>query len=187
MRNTAPTDAAQLEALETREWLDSLDDVLKHGGPARVGTLAARARHPRPEVRRAAAVHGQHALHQHHPRGRAGAVSRRSRDRAPHQEPRPLERHGDGGARQQGRRRHRRPHLDVSLRRPRCTRSASTTSSAAATTATTATMVYFQGHASPGIYARAFLEGRLTRRAARELPPRARNRAAACRPIRIRG
>ena len=37
MRNTAPTDAAQLEALETREWLDSLDDVLKHGGPARVG------------------------------------------------------------------------------------------------------------------------------------------------------
>src|ERR671918_638072 len=39
MRNTAPTDAAQLEALETREWLESLDDVLKHGGPARVGTL----------------------------------------------------------------------------------------------------------------------------------------------------
>ena len=39
MRNTAPTDAAQLEALETREWLDSLEDVLKHGGPARVGTL----------------------------------------------------------------------------------------------------------------------------------------------------
>ena len=39
MRNTAPTDAAQLEALETREWLDSLADVLKQGGPARVGTL----------------------------------------------------------------------------------------------------------------------------------------------------
>src|SRR6188508_896398 len=39
MRNTAPIDAAQLQALETREWLDSLDDVLKHGGPARVGSL----------------------------------------------------------------------------------------------------------------------------------------------------
>ena len=39
MRNTAPPDAAQLEALETREWLDSLDDVMKHGGPARVGSL----------------------------------------------------------------------------------------------------------------------------------------------------
>jgi pyruvate dehydrogenase E1 component len=39
MRNTAPTDAAQLEALETQEWLQSLDDVLRHGGPARVGRL----------------------------------------------------------------------------------------------------------------------------------------------------
>src|SRR4029453_17797788 len=39
MRNTAPTDEAQLEALETREWLDSLDDVLRHGGSARVGRL----------------------------------------------------------------------------------------------------------------------------------------------------
>ncbi len=31
--------------------------------------------------------------------------------------------------------------------------------------------VYFQGHAAPGIYARAFLEGRLERGAARQLPP----------------
>ena len=55
----------------------------------------------------------------------------------------------------------------------RCTRSASTTSSAAARTAAKATSIYFQGHASPGIYARAFLEGRITRAAARKLPPRA--------------
>src|SRR4026209_2069216 len=39
MRNTAPKDAAELEALETREWLESLDDVLKSGGPARVSRL----------------------------------------------------------------------------------------------------------------------------------------------------
>ena len=38
--------------------------------------------------------------------------------------------------------------------------------------------VYFQGHATPGVYARAFLEGRLSRGAARQLPPRARARAA---------
>ena len=31
--------------------------------------------------------------------------------------------------------------------------------------------VYFQGHAAPGIYARAFLEGRLDRGPARPLPP----------------
>jgi len=39
MRNTAPKDAAELEALETREWLESLDYVLQSGGPARVGRL----------------------------------------------------------------------------------------------------------------------------------------------------
>ena len=39
MRNTAPPDAAELESLETREWLESLDYVLKSGGPARVGRL----------------------------------------------------------------------------------------------------------------------------------------------------
>ena len=39
MRNTAPKDAAELEAIETREWLESLDYVLQSGGPARVDRL----------------------------------------------------------------------------------------------------------------------------------------------------
>src|SRR6187401_2864583 len=39
MRNTAPKDAAELEAVETREWLESLDYVLQSGGPARVSRL----------------------------------------------------------------------------------------------------------------------------------------------------
>src|SRR5690348_16917981 len=39
MRNTAPKDATEIEALETREWLDSLDYVLQSGGPARVSKL----------------------------------------------------------------------------------------------------------------------------------------------------
>src|ERR1041384_5482526 len=48
MRNTAPKDAAELEALETREWLESLDYVLQSGGPARVGRLLPdRADHAR--------------------------------------------------------------------------------------------------------------------------------------------
>ena len=37
--------------------------------------------------------------------------------------------------------------------------------------------IYFQGHSSPGVYARAFLEGRLQRRAGEELPPRIARRA----------
>ena len=39
MRNTAPTDAIDIEALETREWLESLDYVLQSGGPQRVSQL----------------------------------------------------------------------------------------------------------------------------------------------------
>jgi pyruvate dehydrogenase E1 component len=39
MRNTAPKDAAEIEAIETREWLESLDYVLQSGGPTRVNAL----------------------------------------------------------------------------------------------------------------------------------------------------
>ena len=39
MRNTAPKDAAELEALETREWLESLEYVLQSSGPGRVSQL----------------------------------------------------------------------------------------------------------------------------------------------------
>ena len=35
MRHIAPKDAAELDATETREWLDSLDYVLQSGGPAK--------------------------------------------------------------------------------------------------------------------------------------------------------
>ncbi len=68
-----------------------------------------------------------------------------------------------------------------SPRRPRCTRSASTTSSAGRIIADGGDLVYFQGHASPGIYARAFLEGRLSAAAPGEFPPRTGRRAAGCR------
>ncbi len=39
MRYIAPKDAADLDATETREWLDSLDYVLQSGGPAKVARL----------------------------------------------------------------------------------------------------------------------------------------------------
>ena len=47
-------------------------------------------------------------------------------------------------------------------------------------------LVYIQGHSSPGIYARAFLEGRICRGAAEELPPGGR-RGRASAPTRTRG
>jgi pyruvate dehydrogenase E1 component len=39
VRYIAPKDAAELDATETREWLDSLDYVLQSGGPAKVTRL----------------------------------------------------------------------------------------------------------------------------------------------------
>ena len=39
MRHTAPKDAAELDATEIREWLDSLDYVLQNGGPVKVARL----------------------------------------------------------------------------------------------------------------------------------------------------
>src|SRR5512132_3397689 len=39
MRHIAPKDAAELDAVETREWLDSLDYVLQSGGPVKVQRL----------------------------------------------------------------------------------------------------------------------------------------------------
>jgi pyruvate dehydrogenase E1 component len=39
MRNLAPKNSPELDAIETREWLDSLDYVLQSGGPAKVAQL----------------------------------------------------------------------------------------------------------------------------------------------------
>ena len=140
MKNLAPTDAAALEAVETREWLESLDYVLAAGrqGPRRAAArCAARARAP---VRRQGAVHvRRRPTSTRFRRHEQVPYPGRPRDRAPHQEPRPLERARDGRAREPRVGRHRRPHLDVSRRRRRSTRSASIISSAARTPAATRT------------------------------------------------
>ena len=53
--------------------------------------------------------------------------------------------------------------------------------------AATRDLIYFQGHASPGIYARAFLEGRLTETAPAATSATSCGTAAACRRTRTRG
>ena len=45
MRNPAPKDAAELEALEQREWRESLDYVIQQGDRGRVQRLLATLRH----------------------------------------------------------------------------------------------------------------------------------------------
>ena len=39
MRHISPKEAAELDTVETREWLDSLDYVLQSGGPVKVARL----------------------------------------------------------------------------------------------------------------------------------------------------
>ena len=174
MKNVAPRDTSELEALEQREWLESLDYVIQQGDRGRVQRLLAALRHRARTSRRGAAVHGGDGLRQHAPvRGR-DAASRQPGDRAADQEPRALERDGDGRARQPRVRRHRRPHLDLRLGRHALRSRRSIISSAARTQDSDGDLVYFQGHASPGIYARAFLEGRLSVEKLQQLPPGAR-------------
>ncbi len=66
MKNLSPTEIAALEAVETREWLESLDYVLHQGDKGRTVRLLEALEGAREGVRRAAAVCGKHAVHQHH-------------------------------------------------------------------------------------------------------------------------
>ena len=107
--------APDVDAEETREWLDSLESVLQHDGADRARFLLDRAEAQGGHQRRRDPVHRQHAVHQHHPRQPSAGLSRQPRARAAHQEPGPLERDGDGRPRQQDRRHPRRPHRHLRL------------------------------------------------------------------------
>lgn len=161
MRNTAPTDAAELEALETREWLESLDYVLQHGGPARVGRLL-----------RELGIHARQAgvklpftantpyINTIHPN-----------EEVPYPGSREIERRIKSLVRWNA--------MAMVVRANRLEDGIGGHISTFASSATLyevgfnhffrgrdggqeGDLVYFQGHGSPGIYARAFLEGRLS-------------------------
>ncbi len=162
MRNTAPTDAAQLEALETREWLDSLDDVLRHGGSARVGRLL-----------RDLGIQAQ----------RSGAKLPFTANTPYINTIHPSEEVPYPGSREVERRIKSLVRWNAMAMVVRANRSEDGIGGHISTFASSATLyevgynhffrgrddgnegdiVYFQGHGSPGIYARAFLEGRLSK------------------------
>ena len=72
-------------------------------------------------------------------------------------------------------------------RSPRCSKSASIISSTRSYGDQPGDFIYFQGHASPGVYARAFLEGRLSEEHLENFRHELRDASRACRPIRIPG
>ena len=170
----------------TRAWVDSFDEVIA-ADPRRGQFLLERLVERARERGMAAPYSANTPYVNTIPAAAQPAYPGDRRHRTAHQEHHPLERHGDGGARQQGVVRASAATSPPTPPAPRSTRSASTTSSAATGDGQAGDQIYFQGHASPGIYARAFLEGRASTRRSlhnfrRELAP-----AAGCPRIRIRG
>ena len=160
MRNTAPKNAAELEALETREWLESLDYVLQSGGPARVGRLLR-------------------DLHDH---ARRGGVRLPFTANTPYINTIPAsEQPPFPGSREIERRIKSLVRWNALAMVVKANKLEEGIGGHISTYASAATLyevgfnhffkgkgeshdgdiIYFQGHAAPGIYARAFLEGRI--------------------------
>ena len=151
-----------IDPAETEDWLASLDQVVEQEGESRarflVYKLLKRARQLQVGLPPLTQTRYINTISPEQEPSFPGDEADGAADPADH----PLERRGDGPARQQPVLGDRRPPRDVRLARRACTRSASTTSSGARTTSQAGDQIFYQGHAAPGIYARAFLEGRLT-------------------------
>ncbi len=161
MRNIAPRDASELEALEQREWLESLDYVIQQGDRGRVQRLLSSLRH---RARTSGVALPFTAV--------TGYVNTIQPD-----EETPLP-----GSQEIERRIKSLVRWNAMAMVVRANRLSDGIGGHISTYASAATLyeigfnhffrartkdhdgdlVYFQGHASPGIYARAFLEGRLS-------------------------
>jgi pyruvate dehydrogenase E1 component len=159
MRNTAPRDASELEAIEQREWLESLDYVIQQGDRPRVQRLLATLRH---RARMSGVALPFTAV-------TAYVNTLRPEDETPIPGSQEIERRIKSLVRWNA--------LAMVVRANRLSDGIGGHISTYASAATLyeigfnhffrgkanlgeGDLIYFQGHASPGIYARAFLEGR---------------------------
>ena len=161
-RSIAWTRTPDPDPQETQEWLDALDGVLAAEGPGPRALPDRAADRQGAPVRRVPAVLGEYRVHQHDPAsttqvklpGRPGRSSRRSATTC-------------AGTRWRwccARTRTRTSAATSRASRPRrrSTTSASTTSGMRRPTSHGGDLVFVQGHSAPGVYARAFMLGRLT-------------------------
>jgi pyruvate dehydrogenase E1 component len=160
MKNVAPRDASEIEAIEQREWLESLDYVVQQGDRGRVQRLLASLRH---RARTAGVALPFTAV-------TAYVNTLRPVDETPLPGSQEIERRIKSLVRWNA--------MAMVLRANRLSDGIGGHISTFASAATLyevgfnhffrarsqdseGDQVYFQGHASPGIYARAYLEGRL--------------------------
>src|SRR5919106_125635 len=161
MRNIAPRDGSDIEALEQREWLESLEYVIGQGDRARVQRLLAALRH--------------HARMQGVSLPFKAITPYVNTIRAEEQTPLP-------GSQEIERRIKSLVRWNAMAMVVRANRVSEGIGGHISTYASAATLyevafnhffrgkgkdgdgdiIYFQGHASPGIYARAYLEGRIS-------------------------
>jgi pyruvate dehydrogenase E1 component len=160
MKNVAPRDASEIEAIEQREWLESLDYVIQQGDRGRVQRLLASLRH---RARTAGLALPFSAV-------TAYVNTLRPEEETPLPGSQEIERRIKSLVRWNA--------MAMVVRANRLSDGIGGHISTYASAATLyevafnhffrggangdADLVYFQGHASPGIYARAFLEGRLS-------------------------
>ena len=160
MRNIAPRDGSELEALEQREWLESLEYVIDQGDRGRVQRLLAALRH---HARMQGVSLPFSAVTPY-----VNTILPRSRRRCP------AARRSSGGSRASSAGTRWRWSCAPTALSDGIGGHISTFASAATLyeigfnhffrgkdSDGDADIIYFQGHAAPGIYARAFLEGRL--------------------------
>jgi pyruvate dehydrogenase E1 component len=160
MRNIAPRDGSDLESIEQREWLESLEYVIQQGDRPRVQRLLAALRH---HARMAGVSLPFTAV-------TAYVNSIRPEDQVPLPGNQEIERRIKSLVRWNA--------MAMVVRANRVSEGIGGHISTYASAATlyevgfnhffrgsgadgNADIIYFQGHAAPGIYARAFLEGRL--------------------------
>ena len=160
MRNKAAKDTSELEALEQREWRESLDYVIQQGDRGRVQRLLASLRH---QARMAGVALPFTAV-------TAYVNSIRAEDETPLPGSQEIERRIKSLVRWNA--------MAMVVRANRASEGIGGHISTYASAATLyevgfnhffkgkkdneGDIIYFQGHASPGIYARAFLEGRIS-------------------------
>src|SRR5271167_1827960 len=158
-----PQSTNGIEVLETREWLDSLDYVLSHGGPERAGRLLQQlALHARREaginLPFSATTPYQNTIpsRQQPPFPGSQEMERRIKSLVRWNAMAMVVRankiqEGIGG------------HISTFASAATLYEVAFNHFFQAATESGDRDVVYFQGHAAPGIYARAYLEGRITK------------------------
>src|SRR5687767_8629965 len=160
MRNIAPRDGSEIESLEQREWMESLEYVIEQGDRGRVQRLLASLRH---HARQAGVSLPFTAV-------TAYVNSIRPEDETPIPGSQEIERRIKSLVRWNA--------MAMVVRGNRLSDGIGGHISTYASAATLyevgfnhffkgkkdneGDIIYFQGHASPGIYARAFLEGRLS-------------------------